>query len=113
MDFKADLFGEPSRISANLVTQSVTSGYVQINGVATGLASQPLWDFGDGTVVGSWFPAEHTYVVETSANLSAGGFTTCSPVIAVPSGFSGSTTNYLHSGGPLSAQRYYRVRLAS
>ena len=25
------------------------------------MASQPVWDFGDGTVVGSWFPAEHTY----------------------------------------------------
>ena len=61
VDFKAELFGEPSRMSANIVTQSVTTGYVRINGVAMGLASQPLWDFGDGTVVGSWFPAEHTY----------------------------------------------------
>ena len=55
----------------------------------------------------------HSYVLETSANLSAGGFTNCSPVIAVPVGFNGSTTNYLHSGGALSAQRYYRVRLAA
>jgi hypothetical protein len=61
LDFKAELFGEPTRINANIVTQTVTTGYVRINGVATGLAAQPLWDFGDGKVVGSWFPAEHTY----------------------------------------------------
>lgn len=60
-DFKAELFGEPSRIFANIVTQDVNTGYVQINGVATNLAAQPLWDFGDGTVVGSWFPATNTY----------------------------------------------------
>ena len=60
-DFQAELFGEPARIFANIVTQDVNSGYVQINGVAIGLAAQPVWDFGDGTVVGSWFPAEHTY----------------------------------------------------
>lgn len=60
-DFKAELFGEPSRIFANIVTQDVNTGYVQINGVAMDLAAQPLWDFGDGIVVGSWFPAEHTY----------------------------------------------------
>ena len=57
--------------------------------------------------------ANHSYVLESSAQLSVGGFTNCSPVIAVPGGFSASTTNYLHSGGALSAQRYYRVRLAS
>lgn len=61
-DFKAELFGEPSRIFANLVTQDVNTGFVQINGVAMDLAAQPIWDFGDGTVVESWFPAEHTYV---------------------------------------------------
>ena len=61
MDFKAELFGAPARIFANSVTQDVATGYVRINGVAMGLASQPVWDFGDGTVRGSWFPAEHTY----------------------------------------------------
>jgi hypothetical protein len=55
----------------------------------------------------------HSYILETSASLAAGGFTNCSPVIAVPGGFSGATANYLHSGGALSTQRYYRVRLAS
>jgi hypothetical protein len=53
----------------------------------------------------------HSYVVETTADLAAGGFTTCSPTIAVPPGFSGSTTNYVQSGGGLSACRYYRVRV--
>jgi hypothetical protein len=61
VDFKAELFGGPARIFANIVTQDVSTAYVQINGVALNLAAQPLWDFGDGTVVGSWFPAEHTY----------------------------------------------------
>ena len=61
VDFKAELFGGPARIFANIVTQDVNTGYVQINGVAMDLAAQPVWDFGDGTVVGSWFPAEHTY----------------------------------------------------
>ena len=60
-DFKAELFGEPARIFANIMTQDVNTGYVQINGVAMNLSAQPVWDFGDGTVVGSWFPAEHTY----------------------------------------------------
>ena len=60
-DFKAELFGQPSRICTTIVTQDVTSGYVQLNGAAIGLASEPLWDFGDGAVVESWFPAEHTY----------------------------------------------------
>ena len=44
----------------------MTSGYVQINGVAMGLASVPLWDFGDGTVLESWFPADHTYAAPRS-----------------------------------------------
>ena len=61
VDFKEELFGELSRIGANIVTQNVSSGYVQINGGAVNLASQPLWDFGDGTVVRSWFSAAHTY----------------------------------------------------
>ena len=60
-DFKAELFGEASRIDANVITQDASTGYVEINGGAAGLASEPLWDFGDGTVVESWFPAEHIY----------------------------------------------------
>jgi hypothetical protein len=64
--FQAELFGEPSRIGANIVTQDVSTGYVQINGGAMGLAAQPVWDFGDGTVHGSWFPAEHTYAAPRS-----------------------------------------------
>ena len=58
---KRSCLARPARIFANIVTQDVNTGYVQINGVAMDLAAQPLWDFGDGTVVGSWFPAEHTY----------------------------------------------------
>ena len=62
VDLKAELFGGPARIFANIMTQDVNAGYVQINGVGIGLTNRPpLWDFGDGTVVGSWFPAEHTY----------------------------------------------------
>jgi hypothetical protein len=61
VDFREELFGEPPRVGANIVTQDVNSGYVQINGGAANLAAQPLWDFGDGTVVGGWFPVEHTY----------------------------------------------------
>ncbi len=60
-DFKAELFGEPGRIFAHLMAQDMNTGAVRINGVAMDLAAQPVWDFGDGTVVGSWFPAEHTY----------------------------------------------------
>jgi len=63
VDFKAELFGQPQRIFANVVAQDPDTGYVQINGGAEGLTNQPpLWDFGDGTVAASWFPAEHTYV---------------------------------------------------
>ena len=68
---------------------------------------------GDSVRVTWTCATNHSYVVEISASLSAGGFTNCSPVITVPGGFSGSTTNYLHSGGALSGRRYYRVRLAS
>ncbi len=70
VDFKGELFGGPARIFANIVTQDVNTGYVQINGVAMNLAAQPVWDFGDGTVVGSWFPAEHTYA-STKSNYVA------------------------------------------
>jgi hypothetical protein len=65
-DFTAELFGSPSRIDASVMAQDVNTGYVQISGVAIGLAAQPLWDFGDGTIVGSWFPAEHTYALPRS-----------------------------------------------
>ncbi len=59
-DFKPELLGEPSRISASIQEQN-SNGQVQFNGGALGLASEPVWDFGDGTVMASWFPAEHTY----------------------------------------------------
>lgn len=65
-DFKAELFGGSSRIFANVVTQDLSAGYVQINGGAADLATQPVWDFGDGTVLGSWFPVEHTYSLPRS-----------------------------------------------
>lgn len=67
MDFKQELFGPPPRIFAHIEDLNTGTGYVRINGVAMDLAAQPVWDFGDGTVVGSWFPAEHTYG-STSAN---------------------------------------------
>ncbi len=65
-DFKVELFGGSARIFANIVTQDVGTGYVQINGGAADLATQPVWDFGDGTVLGSWFPVEHTYLLPRS-----------------------------------------------
>ncbi len=61
VDFAQKLFGEPSRIAANIITQNVNNGYVWIKGAALNLASQPLWDFGYGTLVRSWFPAAHTF----------------------------------------------------
>jgi hypothetical protein len=76
-DFKAELFGEPARIFAHIVTQDLNTGYVQINGGAMDLAAQPLWNFGDGTVVGSWFPAEHTYAsTESNYIVKATGYFT-------------------------------------
>jgi hypothetical protein len=65
-DFKPQLFGAPSRIDANVVTQDVNTGYVQFNGGALGLASAPVWKFGDGVCSTNWFPAEHTYPDRTS-----------------------------------------------
>ena len=62
VDFKAELFGGPERIFANIVTLNLDTGYVQINGAAMGLSNHPpVWDFGDGTMVASWFPAAHIY----------------------------------------------------
>jgi hypothetical protein len=53
-----------------------------------------------------------SYVVQTNAFPAANGFADGSPVIGVPGGFGGLTTNYLHPGGALSPARFYRVRLA-
>jgi hypothetical protein len=62
-DFAAELFGEPSRIAANVVSQDPDTGRVQFNGGAVGLASAPVWEFGDGVCITNWFPAEHTYTI--------------------------------------------------
>jgi len=50
--------------------------------------------------------------VQTNALLNAGGFADLTATIPVPADFSGTTTNYLHSGvltntSPL----YYRIQL--
>ena len=55
-----------------------------------------------------------SYVVQTNAlsSAGAGGFNDASPVITVPAGFTGATTNFLHTGAFLSAPaRCYRVKL--
>jgi hypothetical protein len=55
------------------------------------------------------------YVVQTNAAVGGGGgstFADLSPTISVPAGFTGSTTNYLHSGALKQAKTlYYRIKL--
>lgn len=53
--------GWPNSVSAKIEAQDKSTGYVRINGLGVNLASQPLWDFGDGAVFRSWFPATHIY----------------------------------------------------
>src|SRR5262249_2589193 len=51
----------------------------------------------------------HTYVVQSSTNLTA-GFQDLSPVIPA-SGPGAGTGAYLHAGGATGGRRFYRVRL--
>ncbi len=53
-----------------------------------------------------------SYVVQTNAPINPGGFADLTAPIAVPADFSGTTTNFLHSGALTnSASRFYRIKL--
>ncbi len=53
----------------------------------------------------------HSYVVQTTDNLTGAGFHDLSPVMPAPGPGAGTAT-YLHAGGGIGGPRFYRVRLA-
>ncbi|MBN1256358.1 MAG: PEP-CTERM sorting domain-containing protein [Planctomycetes bacterium] len=62
-DFKEQIFGAPSTMALGMISQDLSTGFVDMNGVDWSCPSSPfIWDWGDGSAPEvSWFPAQHTY----------------------------------------------------
>jgi len=80
-DFKQQLFGSPSTLSASVQEINTATGHVLITGGDSECPTIPFtFNWGDGTVDEGWFPKEHTYadaarnyVVKVTAHYSGGG----------------------------------------
>jgi len=80
-DFRQELFGSPSTLSASVQEIDTATGYVLINGGDSKCPTTPFtFNWGDGSVEEGWFPKEHVYdnvarnyVVEVTAHYSDGG----------------------------------------